>query len=103
LVLPSVTSKAPGDADRDAETWLGLAATYDRLRRFELADRGYAQALKILGPTVVVLNNQRYSYLLRSDYRRARIKRAAARARPHQPLCSEQPRAARLRGKAAAN
>jgi tetratricopeptide (TPR) repeat protein len=71
--------KAPGDADRDAEAWLGLAATYDRLRRFELADRGYAQVLKILGPTPEVLNNQGYSYLLRGDYRRARIKLAAAR------------------------
>jgi tetratricopeptide (TPR) repeat protein len=71
--------KAPGDADRDAEAWLGLAATYDRLRRFELADRGYAQVLKILGPTAEVLNNQGYSYLLRGDYRRARIKLAAAR------------------------
>jgi len=71
--------KAPGDASRDAEAWLGLAATYDRLRRFELADRGYAQVLKILGPTPEVLNNLGYSYLLRGDYRRARIKLAAAR------------------------
>jgi tetratricopeptide (TPR) repeat protein len=73
--------KAPGDAIRDAEAWLGLAATYDRLRRFELADRGYAQVLKILGPTPEVLNNQGYSYLLRGDYHRARIKLAAARDR----------------------
>jgi Flp pilus assembly protein TadD len=71
--------QAPGDANRDAEAWLGLAATYDRLRRFELADRGYAQVLKILGPTPEVLNNLGYSYLLRGDYRRARIKLAAAR------------------------
>ena len=71
--------KAPGNANRDAEAWLGLAATYDRLRRFELADRGYAQVLKILGPTPEVLNNLGYSYLLRGDYRRARIKLAAAR------------------------
>jgi Flp pilus assembly protein TadD len=71
--------KAPGDANRDAEAWLGLAATYDRLRRFDLADRGYAQVLKILGPTPEILNNLGYSYLLRGDYRRARIKLAAAR------------------------
>ena len=71
--------KAPGDANRDAEVWLGLAASYDRLRRFELADRSYAQVLKILGPTAAVLNNQGYSYLLRGDYHRARIKLAAAR------------------------
>jgi tetratricopeptide (TPR) repeat protein len=78
--------KAPGNADRDAEAWLGLAATYDRLRRFDLADRGYAQVLKILGPTAEVLNNLGYSYLLRGDYRRARIKLAAARDRdPNNP------------------
>jgi len=78
--------KAPGNADRDAEAWLGLAATYDRLRRFDLADRGYAQVLKILGPTPEVLNNVGYSYLLRGDYRRARIKLVAARDRdPNNP------------------
>jgi tetratricopeptide (TPR) repeat protein len=72
---------APGDAHRDAEAWLGLAACYDRLRRFELADRSYGQALKILGPTAELLNNQGYSYLLRGDYHRARIKLAAAHDR----------------------
>ena len=40
---------------RDAEAWLGLAASYDRLRRFDLADRAYAQAVGILGPTVEIL------------------------------------------------
>jgi len=71
--------KGPHDAGRDAEAWLGLAASYDRLRRFELADRAYAHALKILGPTCELLNNQGYSYLMRGDYRQARIKLAAAR------------------------
>jgi Flp pilus assembly protein TadD len=70
--------KAPGEAHADAEAWLGLAASYDRLRRFELADRAYAHALKILGPTPELLNNQGYSYLIRGDYRRARVKLAAA-------------------------
>jgi Flp pilus assembly protein TadD len=59
---------------RDAEAWLGLAASYDRLRRFDLADRAYAQAIGILGPTAEILNNQGYSYMLRGDYRRAREK-----------------------------
>lgn len=72
--------KAPGEARRDAEAWLGLAASYDRLRRFELADRAYAQAVKILGPTPELLNNIGYSYLLRGEYRRAREKLLAARA-----------------------
>ncbi|MGH6726303.1 MAG: tetratricopeptide repeat protein [Pseudolabrys sp.] len=63
---------------RDAEAWLGLAASYDRLRRFELADRAYAQAVAILGPTAEILNNQGYSYMLRGDYKRAREKLGAA-------------------------
>jgi tetratricopeptide (TPR) repeat protein len=57
---------------RDLEAWVGLAASYDRLRRFDLADRAYEQALKIAGPTAEILNNQGYSYMLRGDYRRAR-------------------------------
>ena len=63
---------------RDAEAWLGLAASYDRLRRFDLADRAYGQAIGIVGPTVEILNNQGYSYMLRGDYKRAREKLAAA-------------------------
>ena len=59
---------------RDAEAWLGLAASYDRLRRFDLADRAYEQAIGIVGPTVEILNNQGYSYMLRGDYKRARAK-----------------------------
>jgi tetratricopeptide (TPR) repeat protein len=63
---------------RDAEAWLGLAASYDRLRRFELADRAYGQAIGIVGPTVEILNNQGYSYMLRGDYKRAREKLTTA-------------------------
>jgi tetratricopeptide (TPR) repeat protein len=59
---------------RDAEAWLGLAASYDRLRRFDLADRAYKEAIRIVGPTVAILNNQGFSYMLRGDYRRARAK-----------------------------
>jgi len=66
---------------RDAEAWLGLAACYDRLRRFELADRAYGQAIGILGPTTEILNNQGYSYMLRGDYKRAREKLVAAQNR----------------------
>lgn len=63
---------------RDAEAWLGLAASYDRLRRFDLADRAYAQAIGIVGPTVAILNNQGYSYMLRGDYKRAHATLAVA-------------------------
>jgi Tfp pilus assembly protein PilF len=66
---------------RDAEAWLGLAASYDRLRRFDLADRAYKQAIGIVGPTVVILNNQGFSYMLRGDFRRAREKLNAAAAK----------------------
>ncbi|HEY6255851.1 MAG TPA: tetratricopeptide repeat protein [Xanthobacteraceae bacterium] len=66
---------------RDAEAWVGLAASYDRLRRFDLADRAYDQAVAIIGPTPEVLNNRGYSYMLRGDYRRARSTLLAAAAK----------------------
>ena len=66
---------------RDAEAWIGLAAAYDRLRRFDLADRAYAQATRILGQTSEVLNNRGFSYMLRGDYRRARATLLAAKAK----------------------
>ncbi len=68
---------------RDAEAWLGLAAAYDRLRRFDLADRAYVEAIRLVGPRVAILNNQGYSYMLRGDYKRARAKlEEAARKDP---------------------
>ena len=54
-------------AKGDAEAWLGLAASYDQLKRFKLADRAYAQAFRLMGPTPEFLNNRGYSYLLRGD------------------------------------
>jgi Tfp pilus assembly protein PilF len=64
---------------RDAEAWLGLAASYDRLRRFDLADRAYAQAIRLHGATAEILNNQGYSYMLRGDFSTARAKLELAR------------------------
>jgi hypothetical protein len=55
----------------DAEAWIGLAASYDRLRRFDLADRAYGQVERLIGPTVEVLNDEGFSYMLRGDYQRA--------------------------------
>jgi Flp pilus assembly protein TadD len=66
---------------RDAESWVGLAASYDRLKRFELADRAYAQAGKLIGSTPELMNNRGFSYMLRGDYRRAREILLAARAK----------------------
>jgi hypothetical protein len=65
----------------DAEAWVGLAASYDRLRRFDLADRAYAQAIRIVGPTVEILNDEGFSYMLRGDYDRAHKLLDRARAR----------------------
>ena len=65
----------------DAEVWVGLASSYDRLHRFDLADRAYAQAIRLIGPTPEILNDQGFSYMLRGDYVRARQKLLAAQAR----------------------
>lgn len=66
----------------DAEAWIGLAASYDRLKRFDLADRAYNQAARIIGETPEIMNNRGFSYILRGDYRRARriLERAQAAA-----------------------
>jgi Tetratricopeptide repeat len=65
----------------DAEGWVGLAASYDRLRRFDLADRAYAEAIRLIGPTVEILNDQGFSYMLRGDYPRAHKLLAQAQAK----------------------
>jgi Flp pilus assembly protein TadD len=71
---------------RDAEAWIGLAASYDRLKRFDLADRAYGQAIKLIGATPEIMNNQGFSYMLRGDYRRARTTLLAAQAKdPNNP------------------
>ena len=71
---------------RDLESWIGLAASYDRQRRFDLADRAYDQATKIAGPTAEILNNRGYSYMLRGDFVRARTMFLRAYARdPNNP------------------
>jgi tetratricopeptide (TPR) repeat protein len=65
---------------RDAEAWIGLAAAYDELKRFDLADRAYEQTIAIIGVTPELLNNRGYSYLLRGDYARARVTLLKAKA-----------------------
>jgi Flp pilus assembly protein TadD len=61
-------------APRDATAWTGLAASYDRLARFDLADRAYRMAIRLRGETPELLNNLGYSYMLRGDYPAARRK-----------------------------
>jgi len=59
---------------RDATAWLGLAASYDRLTRFDLADRSYRAAVRLVGSTPQILNNEGYSYMLRGKLKLARAK-----------------------------
>ena len=73
--------RAAEQSVNDAEAWLGLAASYDRLKRFDLADRAYKNLLRLTGPTPEVLNNIGYSYILRGDYNNARSKLAEALAK----------------------
>jgi Flp pilus assembly protein TadD len=61
-------------APRDVTAWIGLAASYDKLRRFDLADQAYAQAIRLGGQTVQILNDQGYSYMLRGNLSAARRK-----------------------------
>lgn len=59
---------------KDASAWVGLAASYDRIGQFDLADRAYRQAIKLEGETTAILNNEGYSYMLRGKFREARRK-----------------------------
>ena len=73
-------------APRDATAWIGLAASYDRIGRFDLADRAYKQAIKLVGETAAILNNQGYSYMLRGKLVEARRKFLKAYERdPYNP------------------
>src|SRR5881396_3542571 len=62
-------------APKDVTAWVGLAASYDRLRRFDQAD---IQAIRLGGETVQILNDQGYSYMLRGNLNAARRKFAKA-------------------------
>jgi len=74
-------------APRDTTAWVALAATYDRLARFDLADRAYRSAIGLTGETTQILNNQGYSYMLRGDLENARRKFLQAYERePNNPL-----------------
>lgn len=73
-------------APKDATAWIGLAASYDRIGRFDLADRAYRQAIKLVGENTQILNNEGYSYMLRGNLVAARRKLDAAHARdPNDP------------------
>lgn len=52
---------------KNAEGYIGLSASYDRLGRFDLSDRVYASLFKIAGGTAQYYNNVGYSYMLRGN------------------------------------
>ena len=71
----------------DASAWIALAASYDRIGRFDLSDRAYRQAVSLVGETPQLLNNEGFSYMLRGQVSKARMKLEAAHARdPDDPV-----------------
>jgi Flp pilus assembly protein TadD len=56
---------------KDTEALVGLGASYDRLRRFDLSDRVYASLYKLSGDTVQYHNNVGYSQMLRGNLKDA--------------------------------
>jgi Flp pilus assembly protein TadD len=73
-------------APRDVSAWVALAASYDRLARFDLADRAYRSAERLGGRTTQMLNNLGYSYMLRGDLVRAKkLFEEALRREPANP------------------
>ncbi|MBZ9794622.1 hypothetical protein [Mesorhizobium sp. ES1-4] len=64
----------------DAEAWMGLAASYDELGRFDFADRAYGQLLKVAGRKPRIVNNMGYSQLLRGNKKKARALLLEAKA-----------------------
>ena len=50
---------------QNGAAWLGLASCYDRLGRFDLAERAYVSAERYAANNIAVINNHGYSYLLR--------------------------------------
>lgn len=54
------------------DAWLGLAASYDRIRRFDLAERAYEIVVRKVGYTTTVHNNLGYHHYLRGNREKAR-------------------------------
>lgn len=65
---------------RNAEGYVGLGASYDRLGRFDLSDRVYASLYGIIGGTAQYYNNVGYSYMLRGNVSAALTNFKKARA-----------------------
>ncbi len=67
-------------APQNPQGYVGLAASYDRLGRFDLSDRVYAALRRITGETAQYYNNMGYSYMLRGSLQAALVnfRKAAA-------------------------
>ena len=66
---------------QNVEAWLGLAASYDHLKRFDEADRAYKMVTKTAGHTPQVLNNLGYHYMLKGEFAKAQRTLEAALAK----------------------
>ena len=66
------------------EAWLGLAASYDRLKQFDQADRAYKAIIKIAGFTPTIMNNLGFHYMLKGDFDSAERTLTAAREKDPQ-------------------
>jgi Flp pilus assembly protein TadD len=64
--------KAVQLAPNDGEAWLGLAASSDRIRRFDLSAHAYREAHRLIGNTPAYFNNVGYSQLLQGNLVEAR-------------------------------
>lgn len=56
----------------NVDAWLGIAATYDRIKKYSNANNAYMIAVKLKGYTPDILNNLGYHYILRKDFSKAR-------------------------------
>ena len=56
----------------NAEAWMGLAASYDQLGRFDFAERAYQQLFKLAGRKPQIVSNYGYSQLLRGNSKEAK-------------------------------
>ena len=86
LAIDSLTRVVQAEP-RNARALSLLALGYDRIHRYDLADRYYAAALKVDPQHAMTLNNWGYSRLLRRDYAEAdRLLRLASQARRNDPV-----------------
>lgn len=72
---------------RNMTACLGMAASYDWLYRFDLADQAYSTCNRIEGNSFSYHNNKGFSYLLRGDYDKASASfNRAKQIRPNDPV-----------------